>query len=50
MSNQQILEEIQKATGAHGAWKLRLRTATLTGKSDFTPQKVKCDDQCEFGK
>lgn len=50
MSNALMLEEMKKAIGAHGAWKLRLRTAISLGKSDADPTQVKCDDRCEFGK
>jgi hypothetical protein len=45
-----MLEEMKKAMGAHGAWKLRLRTAISVGKSDAAPSQVKCDNLCEFGK
>lgn len=50
MSNQLIVEEIKKALGAHGAWKLRLKTAVTTGRSQVSPSDVKCDNLCEFGK
>ncbi|MEW7007416.1 CZB domain-containing protein [Lentilitoribacter sp. EG35] len=50
MSNNTIRENIQKAIGAHGAWKMKLRTAITHGSSEITPDKVRCDDQCEFGK
>jgi Chemoreceptor zinc-binding domain len=50
MSNALMLEEMKKAMGAHGAWKLRLRTAISVGKSDADPSQVKCDNLCEFGK
>ena len=49
-SPQQTLEEVKKAIGAHGKWKLNLRTAINTGKSDFSPFDVSCDNKCEFGK
>lgn len=42
--------EINKAIGAHGVWKVRLREAIETGKSDHSPEKVGADCECEFGK
>jgi hypothetical protein len=50
MSNAVMAEEIKKAMGAHGAWKLRLKTAVAVGRSDLSPATVRCDDLCEFGK
>jgi len=50
VSDAVMLEEIKKAMGAHGAWKLRLRTAISVGRSDANPSQVKCDNLCEFGK
>ena len=43
-------EEINKAIGAHGMWKQRLREAINTGKSDFTVERVRPDNLCDFGK
>ena len=43
-------ETIQKAIGAHGMWKARLKTAIATGKSEFQVTNVKVDNLCEFGK
>ncbi|MCX6122694.1 MAG: CZB domain-containing protein [Ignavibacteriales bacterium] len=43
-------EEIKNAIGAHGKWKQRLRRAIETGNSDFIVDKLKIDNQCEFGK
>lgn len=45
-----IIKEINEAIGAHGAWKLRLRTAISMGKSDVEPATVGCDDRCVFGR
>lgn len=42
--------EIDKAIAAHGSWKARLRSAIETGKSEFTVEKVRTDNQCDFGK
>ena len=50
MPNQAILQEIKKATGAHGAWKLKLTSAVSLGSTKLDPKTVKCDDQCDFGK
>ena len=43
-------EEIINAVGYHGNWKQRLRRAIETGNSDFTVDKIKVDNQCDFGK
>lgn len=45
-----IREEIDAAVGAHGAWKQKLRTAIETGECESTPERVKKDDNCSFGK
>lgn len=44
-----MVKNITDAIGAHGAWKLRLRTAINTGRSDAKPSEVRCDDRCELG-
>ena len=44
------VEEINKAIGAHGMWKQRLREAINTGTSDFTVERVRPDSLCDFGK
>ena len=49
-SNAQILEEVKKAIGAHGKWKLNLRTAINRGKSEYSVEDIRCDNLCEFGK
>jgi len=43
-------EEIDKAISAHGMWKQKLRNAIDTGESESTPDKVKMDNNCAFGK
>lgn len=43
-------EEINKAIGAHGMWKQRLRQAVDSGKSEFTVERVRPDNNCDFGK
>jgi len=45
-----LQDEISKAIGAHALWKKRLISAIDTGESDFAPEKVCTDNQCEFGK
>ncbi len=44
-----MVKNITDAIGAHGAWKLRLRTAINTGRSDAKPSDVRCDDRCALG-
>lgn len=41
--------EINKAIGAHGVWKVRLREAIETGTSDYRPETVAADSACDFG-
>jgi hypothetical protein len=43
-------DEISKAISAHGQWKQKLRTAIDTGQCESTPDKVKMDNNCSFGK
>jgi len=43
-------DEIGKAISAHGKWKQKLRSAIDTGSSDVSPEKVKQDCNCAFGK
>jgi len=45
-----FIKEINDAIGAHGAWKLKLRTAISVGGSDIEPVTVRCDDRCAFGR
>lgn len=44
------LEAINKAIGAHGLWKQRLRTAIETGHFDQPLEQVQSDGHCDFGK
>jgi hypothetical protein len=44
------VDEINKAIGAHGMWKQRLRQAIDAGQSEFTVERVRPDNQCDFGK
>ncbi len=45
-----ILEQIDKAITAHGQWKVNLRNAIDTGHCESTPERVRQDDNCAFGK
>ena len=50
MSNALIIEEINKAILAHGAWKMRLREAIAKGNSELPIEDTKRDDCCAFGR
>ncbi|UAB78260.1 CZB domain-containing protein [Erythrobacter sp. SCSIO 43205] len=50
MEANDLIEQIDAAIGAHGSWKVRLRSAIASGSSDANPYAVSCDDQCAFGK
>ncbi len=43
-------EEIDMAITAHASWKQKLRHAIDTGECGSTPEKVKMDNNCAFGK
>jgi hypothetical protein len=43
-------DEISNAIGAHGVWKMRLRTSIDSGKADGDPVGVGKDNYCAFGK
>jgi methyl-accepting chemotaxis protein len=43
-------EHIDKAIAAHGTWKIRLKDAIHTGKSELTVDKAAADCECAFGK
>ena len=45
-----VHDEIDKAISAHGTWKQKLRRAVDTGECESTPEKVKMDNNCAFGK
>ena len=45
-----VHDEISKAISAHGQWKNKLRTAIDTGECESTPERVKQDNNCSFGK
>lgn len=42
--------EIDKAIGAHGMWKTRLKQGIATGKFDTPVDTIRVDNQCAFGK
>jgi len=43
------IEELSKAIGAHGLWKMRLKTMIDTGKFDTPIETIRMDDHCAFG-
>ena len=43
-------DAINNGIAAHGMWKQRLIDAIKTGESEWTPEIVCQDNQCEFGK
>ena len=43
-------EEIDKAVAAHASWKDKLVVAIDTGECESTPEEVKMDNNCAFGK
>lgn len=45
-----INDQINKAIGAHGLWKTRLKYSIEHSKSDFSAAEVRMDNLCEFGK
>ncbi|WP_456387386.1 CZB domain-containing protein [Profundibacter sp.] len=49
MSNEKLINQINNAIGAHGSWKIKLRTAVKKGKSVHSVEDVRCDDKCAFG-
>jgi Chemoreceptor zinc-binding domain len=44
-----LKDEIDKAIGAHSAWKQRLKTAIDTGKAEVTVENAGKDNVCPFG-
>ncbi len=44
------IEEIEKAIGAHGNWKVELKQAIATGQIDRPVETIGMDNQCYFGK
>ena len=50
MSGNAMIARINDAIGAHGMWKMRLRTAIRTGHGDVNSIVAGCDNECAFGK
>ena len=44
------IKEIDKAIGAHGLWKSRLKMTIESSRIDTPVDTIRRDDQCEFGK
>lgn len=49
MPNTDLSPQIRKAIGAHGTWKLKLKSAINTGRVSMSPEEVTCHKCCEFG-
>jgi len=49
MHEQQMVSQINDAIGAHGMWKMRLRTAINSGIGDIRSEQACRDDKCAFG-
>ena len=45
MSTHIYVEEIKAAIGAHGAWKMKLKTAITTGKTDLNQRWLGLSEQ-----
>ena len=45
-----LKDSITSGIGAHGKWKQRLIDAINTGQSEWKPEIVCQDNQCDFGK
>lgn len=50
MDQSGLKHEILEAIGAHGAWKMRLRSAAAQGETDLPVADIRSDDHCRFGK
>ncbi len=44
------VDEIEQAISVHEMWKGKLKQAIETGKCDCTPDSIKVDNGCSFGK
>lgn len=49
VSQNELTSQINDAIGAHGMWKMRLRTAIKTNRADISSHDAGCDDRCAFG-
>jgi hypothetical protein len=50
MLKDDIRTQITEALGAHGVWKMKLKTAITVGKTTDAPADIARDDRCQFGK
>ena len=50
MLNSALIAQINTGIGAHGAWKMRLRTAINTGIGDISVADASHEALCAFGK
>ncbi|MEZ5933165.1 MAG: CZB domain-containing protein [Alphaproteobacteria bacterium] len=48
-TNSDLVQQINAAIGAHGVWKLKLKTAIDLGRAEVTPDELRCDSHCAFG-
>ena len=44
------IKEIDKAIGAHGLWKSRLKMTIESSRIDTPVETIRRDDECDFGK
>jgi Chemoreceptor zinc-binding domain len=44
------IERIDAARASHELWKARLLSVIESGSSEWSPQTVKADNQCDFGR
>ena len=44
-----LADAVSEALAAHGAWKLRLRTALTLRSKVINPAEARCDKSCTFG-
>ena len=50
MTDSDFAKGIIAAIGAHGAWKLRLKSAVASGRADITVEQARRDDCCDLGR
>lgn len=48
--SQEILDQITIAIGSHRQWKQHLNSAIQSGSHHATPDDVRVDNRCEFGR
>lgn len=49
MDYSEVEENVKKALGAHGQWKMKLRHAVEIGRLPKPAKDIACDDQCGLG-